>query len=167
MVFCSLGKIANVHSLGLFIFVSLSPLVMKAYATDNIQFNTDVLDVRDRKNIDLSQFSRSGYIMPRTYDMVVHINKNTLPEQEIPFYEPDDDPNGSRACINPKLVEQLGLKPGVLKDLAWWHKGDARQEKCEGNGNTRRSSNDLSLPEYTAGIFGIHRRELGPSVTVG
>lgn len=64
MVFCSLGKIANVHSLGLFIFVSLSPLVMKAYATDNIQFNTDVLDVRDRKNIDLSQFSRSGYIMP-------------------------------------------------------------------------------------------------------
>lgn len=56
MVFCSLGKIANVHSLGLFIFVSLSPLVMKAYATDNIQFNTDVLDVRDRKNIDLSQF---------------------------------------------------------------------------------------------------------------
>ncbi len=54
MVFCSLGKIANVHSLGLFIFVSLSPLVMKAYATDNIQFNTDVLDVRDRKNIDLS-----------------------------------------------------------------------------------------------------------------
>lgn len=89
MVFCSLGKIANVHSLGLFIFVSLSPLVMKAYATDNIQFNTDVLDVRDRKNIDLSQFSRSGYIMPGTYDMVVHINKNTLPEQEIPFYEPD------------------------------------------------------------------------------
>ncbi|MEX7602867.1 FimD/PapC N-terminal domain-containing protein, partial [Klebsiella pneumoniae] len=92
MVFCSLGKIANVHSLGLFIFVSLSPLVMKVYATDNIQFNTDVLDVRDRKNIDLSQFSRSGYIMPGTYDMVVHINKNTLPEQEIPFYEPDDDP---------------------------------------------------------------------------
>ncbi len=42
MVFCSLGKIANVHSLGLFIFVSLSPLVMKVYATDNIQFNTDV-----------------------------------------------------------------------------------------------------------------------------
>ncbi len=43
MVFCSLGKIANVHSLGLFIFVSLSPLVMKVYATDNIQFNTDVI----------------------------------------------------------------------------------------------------------------------------
>lgn len=157
MVFCSLGKIANVHSLGLFIFVSLSPLVMKAYATDNIQFNTDVLDVRDRKNIDLSQFSRSGYIMPGTYDMVVHINKNTLPEQEIPFYEPDDDPNGSRACINPKLVEQLGLKPGVLKDLAWWHKGgclDKRSVKgMEIRGDLPTTSLYLSIPqaylEYT------------------
>ncbi len=85
MVFCSLGKIANVHSLGLFIFVSLSPLVMKAYATDNIQFNTDVLDVRDRKNIDLSQFSRSGYIMPGTYDMVVHIIRILYRSKKFPF----------------------------------------------------------------------------------
>ena len=86
MVFCSLGKIANVHSLGLFIFVSLSPFSYEAYATDNIQFNTDVLDVRDRKNIDLSQFfAKWLHHAWNHYDMVVHINKNTLPSKEIPF----------------------------------------------------------------------------------
>lgn len=55
------------------------------HAADDIQFNTDVLDVTDRNNIDLSQFSRGGYIMPGTYSMVVHINKNDLPEQKSRF----------------------------------------------------------------------------------
>ncbi|WP_435300891.1 FimD/PapC N-terminal domain-containing protein, partial [Escherichia coli] len=31
------------------------------YAVD---FNTDVLDAEDRQNIDISRFSRAGYIMP-------------------------------------------------------------------------------------------------------
>lgn len=29
-----------------------------AFSSDDIQFNMDVLDVNDRKNVDLSQFSR-------------------------------------------------------------------------------------------------------------
>lgn len=60
-----------------------------ASAQEEIQFNIDVLDVNDRKNIDLSQFSRSGYIMPGTYGMAVHVNKSDLPEQKIAFYIPD------------------------------------------------------------------------------
>ncbi len=80
-----LGKVAPRHSLGLFISLALGSSVIIAHAADNIQFNTDVLDVNDRKNIDLSQFSRSGYIMPGTYGMAVHVNKNDLQEQQIPF----------------------------------------------------------------------------------
>ncbi len=44
------------------------------YAADD-SINTNVLDINDRKNIDLSQFTRS-YIMPGVYTMVVHVNKN-------------------------------------------------------------------------------------------
>ncbi|MEX0634894.1 hypothetical protein M8494_36050 [Serratia ureilytica] len=38
---------------------------MPAAQAEEIQFNTDVLDVNDRKNIDLSQFARGGFIGAR------------------------------------------------------------------------------------------------------
>ncbi|MGO7690415.1 FimD/PapC N-terminal domain-containing protein, partial [Rhizobium ruizarguesonis] len=52
----------------------------------DVQFNTDVLDVKDRANIDLGEFSRAGYVMPGTYTMTVHINKTSLPAESITFY---------------------------------------------------------------------------------
>lgn len=146
-----IGKFAPLHSLGLFISLALGSSVISAHAADDIQFNTDVLDVNDRKNIDLSQFSRSGYIMPGTYGMVVHVNKNDLQEQQIPFYAPEGDPSGSRACLSPALVEQLGFKPGVLKDLTWWHEGECLNESSvkgmDVRGDLPTSSLYLSVPQ--------------------
>ncbi|MBH2669686.1 outer membrane usher protein [Serratia marcescens] len=158
MMISPAGKTARINTLGLCIALALGALQALAYAADEIQFNTDVLDVHDRKNIDLSQFSRGGYIMPGTYGMVVHINKNDLPEQQIPFYPPQDDPNGSRACISQALVEQLGLKEGVMKDLRWWHQDECLDESSvagmEMRGDLATSSLYLNIPqaflEYTA-----------------
>lgn len=151
MEFSSLGKIAPLHSLGFFISLSLGASVISAHAADNIQFNTDVLDVNDRKNIDLSQFSRSGYIMPGAYGMVVHVNKNDLQEQQISFYASEGDPNGSRACLSPALVQQLGFKPGVLKGLTWWREGECLNETSvqgmEVRGDLPTSSLYLSIPQ--------------------
>ncbi|HIE4798801.1 TPA: outer membrane usher protein [Serratia marcescens] len=152
------GKIARLQVLGLCISLALGAPAAVVYAADDIQFNTDVLDVNDRNNIDLSQFSRGGYIMPGTYGMVVHINKNDLPEQKIPFYPPEDDPKGSRACINQALASQLGFKDGVLKDLTWWHQGECLDEASvpgmEVRGDLATSALYLSIPqaflEYTA-----------------
>ncbi len=148
----------RINALGLCIALALGALPAQVYAADEIQFNTDVLDVHDRKNIDLSQFSRGGYIMPGTYGMVVHINKNDLPEQQIPFYPPQDDPNGSRACISQALVAQLGLKESTMKDLRWWHQGECLDESSvagmEMRGDLATSSLYLNIPqaflEYTA-----------------
>lgn len=122
-----------------------------ASAQEEIQFNIDVLDVNDRKNIDLSQFARSGYIMPGTYGMAVHVNKSDLPEQKIAFYIPDDDPNGSRACVSRSLVEQLGLKTALHRDLSWWHQGECLDEVSlkgmEVRGDLATSSLYLSIPQ--------------------
>lgn len=127
------GKLVRLQALGMCISLALGTPSMMVYAADDVQFNTDVLDVNDRKNIDLSQFSRGGYIMPGTYGMVVHINKNDLPEQPIPFYAPEDDPNGSRACVNKALVEQLGLKKACSRT---WPGGTresvSMREACKG-----------------------------------
>lgn len=79
------------------------------WAEEAIQFNTDVLDVQDRGHIDLSQFSQAGYVMPGTYALAIQVNKSTLPEQQIQFLAPDNDPKGSRACLTTDLVTRLGL----------------------------------------------------------
>lgn len=126
-------------------------------ADEDIQFNIDVLDVNDRKNIDLSQFSRGGYIMPGEYGMVVYVNKNNLPEQTVPFYAPDGDAKGSRACIGKTLTERLGFKESVLKDLTWWHQGECLDEGSvpgmEVRGELASSSLYINIPqafvEYT------------------
>lgn len=108
------------HLLGMLIAYFICASVSPVFA-DEVEFNTDVLDVKDRANIDLGQFSRGGFIMPGNYSMVVRINKQELPEQSIPFYAPENDPKGSAACISPALVDKIGLKPGAREKLTWWH----------------------------------------------
>ncbi|MFJ3264860.1 outer membrane usher protein [Serratia liquefaciens] len=152
------GKLTRLQALGICISLALGAPSTVVYAADEIQFNTDVLDVNDRANIDLSQFSRGGHIMPGTYSMVVHINKNDLPEQQVPFYPPESDPAGSRACINKALAEQLGFKDSVMKDLSWWHEGECLDDTSipgmEVRGDLATSSLYLNIPqahlEYTA-----------------
>lgn len=151
-------KLARLQALSVCISLALSTASTVVYAAEEIQFNTDVLDVHDRKNIDLSHFSRGGYIMPGTYGMSVHINKNDLPEQTISFYPPEEDPNDSRACVGKDLVAQLGLKAGVAKDLRWWHQGECLDESSlkgmEVRGDLSTSTLYLNIPqaylEYTA-----------------
>ncbi|WP_447885649.1 outer membrane usher protein [Serratia fonticola] len=145
------GKRVRLQAVGLCVSLALGSPVSMVYAADDIQFNTDVLDVNDRKNIDLSQFSRGGYIMPGTYGMVVRINKNDLPERQIPFYTPKDDPNGSRACVSKALVNELGFKDSVLKDLTWWHEGECLDEGSvqgmEMRGDLATNALHLSIPQ--------------------
>ncbi|BEM60674.1 fimbrial protein SteB [Serratia marcescens] len=158
MVFSPAWKLFRPHALGVCIFLALANFAPKAEAEDGIQFNTDILDVNDRKNIDLSQFSRSGYIMPGAYAMVIHLNNNELPEQSVSFYPPDDDAQGSQACISPALVNQLGLKPDASKGLRWWHQDEcldiASLKGMEARGDLATAALYLSIPqaylEYTA-----------------
>lgn len=112
------------RTLGICIACALGSVGCYASA-EEVQFNTDVLDVKDRDNIDLGQFARGGYIMPGDYMMLVRVNKQELPEQSVIFYPAENDANDSAACISPAMVEQFGLKPDMKEKLAWWH-----QEEC-------------------------------------
>lgn len=109
------------HFLAFSIGLSLGsiPLINEVYAAKTIDFNTDVLDVNDRNNIDLSQFSRAGYIMPGNYLFVVRVNDNDLPETSLQFLPVPGDEKDSFACLTPELVGQFGLKPDVLKKVSW------------------------------------------------
>lgn len=96
---------------------------MTGHAAENIQFNTDVLDVSDRANIDLSRFSQAGYIMPGNYQMVIRLNKSELSEQMLSFMDSGKTAGGSQVCLTPDIVSQLGLKVSTIRNLKWWHNG--------------------------------------------
>ncbi|WP_037410049.1 fimbria/pilus outer membrane usher protein, partial [Serratia sp. S4] len=151
-----IGKIRP-RILGLLIAFILAGNAACAVAAD-IEFNTDVLDVTDRANIDLEQFSRGNFIMPGDYLFAVHINKQTLTDQPVAFYPPDDDAKGSEACITPQLAEQLGLKESALLKLTWWHQNQCLDphslEGMEVRGDLGAAALYLNIPqaylEYTA-----------------
>ncbi|OKP49468.1 fimbrial assembly protein [Serratia marcescens] len=159
MMLLPAGKPFRFHFLSVSVVLALGLVGwLPGAGAEDIQFNVDVLDVNDRKNIDLSQFSRSGYVMPGTYSMVVHVNKSDLPEQPVAFYAPDNDPRGSRVCVSRKLVDQLGLKAAMLTSLAWWHQDECLEEASlagmDARGDLSSSSLYLSIPqaylEYTS-----------------
>ncbi|MEO8490341.1 outer membrane usher protein [Pseudomonas sp.] len=129
-----------------------------ALGAGDIEFNTDVLDLNDRSNIDLSRFARSGFILPGTYSMVVQINNQPVSEQSVAFYPPDDDPKGSQACVSQALVDQLGLKESGAAELSWWKDGECLDIQAlpgmEVSGDLATSTLNISLPqaylEYSA-----------------
>lgn len=118
------------HVIRLVIFAVLMALPCGVFAQqnnynlDDIQFNTDVLDLDDRKHIDLSRFSQAGYVMPGEYTFSLQINKSSLPEQDISFIAPDDQPKGSKVCLTKEIVNKIGLTNDAERHLIWWHNNE-------------------------------------------
>ncbi|MBP6120841.1 outer membrane usher protein [Providencia heimbachae] len=144
--------------LSIIIGLTLSGILPAASATDHIEFNTDVLDLEDKNNIDLSQFSRAGYIMPGVYNLTLKVNGEQMSEIKVPYYTPENDPEASEACLSPELVNKLGLTSALLNKLTWWHEGQClNQESLSGlliRGDLATSSLYISIPqaymEYTS-----------------
>lgn len=127
-------------------------------SASSIEFNTDVLDVEDKKNIDLDQFSRAGYIMPGVYSLALKVNDDSLPDISVPYYAPESDPNDSVPCLSPEVVDQLGFTADAHKKLTWWHNAQcldpASLPGVQLRGDLATSSLYVSIPqaylEYTA-----------------
>lgn len=144
----------------------LSALVLMALVTgrsvraaDDIQFNTDVLDVKDRDNISLDQFSRAGYMMPGDYTFTVVVNGQALSgERTITYYQDEKDKNNSLVCLPQSVAGELGLKEKYFNRLSWWHEGSCIDLKSldgmTANGNMADSTLNVSIPqaymEYTS-----------------
>lgn len=137
--------------LRILIVVTLSGNAYGVLASDDIQFNTDVLDTKDRANFDLSQFSQRGYIMPGNYNLLVSMNKQELSEQPIVFYASEKDAKKSEACLTPQLIELLALKEDSFKKLTWSRDGECLDiSSLPGltvEGDLAKSSLYLSVPQ--------------------
>ncbi|QNK33087.1 fimbria/pilus outer membrane usher protein [Serratia sp. JUb9] len=105
--------------------------VLVSWEANAVEFNTDVLDLEDRANIDFSRFSQAGYIMPGVYHMTLRINGESVGyEGDIPFYPRDYAPSDNNtspaqpeACLPQEVVDRLGLTDKAAQQLARWHNG--------------------------------------------
>lgn len=91
----------------------------------SVEFNTDVLDANDKRNIDFSAFSRSGYVLPGTYQMLIRLNGDGLGnERPVTFIARTRTPDTlPQACLSPDVVEQLGLIREAKKKIGAWNNG--------------------------------------------
>ncbi|MCP1065183.1 FimD/PapC N-terminal domain-containing protein [Serratia symbiotica] len=73
----------------------------------SVEFNTDVLDAKDKNNIDFSRFSSSNYILPDHYPLMLRLNDRDLSDFTVPFYPREEKKNSSEAYLLPELIRQL------------------------------------------------------------
>ncbi|CAI1010389.1 outer membrane usher protein [Serratia fonticola] len=141
----------RLRGLWICIALSLGSPVYLTHAADDIQFNTDVLDIKDRENLDLSHFSRGGYIMPGTYTMMVFLNRQQLAERPITFAPSAADPKSSEPCLTPELIDLLGLKDSALNHIVWQNGGQcADPQSIPGlmaQGDLGTSALQISVPQ--------------------
>ncbi|KII69258.1 Outer membrane usher protein PapC [Thelohanellus kitauei] len=127
------------------IFGSTSPVVA-------VEFNVDILDSEDRENIDLSRFSRAGYIMPGTYTLSMRLNDRGISDQDITFVERTrEDQLVVEACLTPEQVDLLGLREDALKMIQWLDGGRCADfSALEGivlRGDLSESSLQVAMPQ--------------------
>lgn len=119
---------------------------------EEVQFNTDVLDVKDRDNISLEQFSHAGYIMPGDYAFTVAVNGHALNgEQTIRYFQDEQDKNNSLICVPQDVANQLGLKEEFAKKLTWWHDNQcltlSSLDGMTATGDLGTSTLNISIPQ--------------------
>ena len=96
-----------------------------AYA---VEFNTDVLDAVDRKNIDISRFSQVGYIMPGQYQMELIVNGQGVSPTafSVTFLERLTQEKGAeqslpQPCLTPEMVSRMGLTEESQEKVTYWN----------------------------------------------
>ena len=117
---------------------------------DDLQFNTDLLDVEDKENIEKGIFSKPGYIMPGYYNFKIYLNNQYLVEQKIEYLRSLDQENQTEACITPDLVEKFGLVKDAQKRLLWNKKNCLILSSLDGvtvKGNLPQGTVNINVPQ--------------------
>lgn len=85
-----------------------------------VEFNTHLLDTDNRKNVDLSAYSREGYIAPGEYLLDIILNGKTIREQQVVNFYLNSDKSNSYACLTPSLIDLMALKNEVKDNLSFY-----------------------------------------------
>lgn len=96
------------------LFFCLSSLV-HINAHSDVEFNTDLLDAKNKDLVESGVFQSSGFIAPGRYSMKVAVNGVQLGERAVTFYDAQD--NSSRLCLTAALADEFNLNDTSLTRL--------------------------------------------------
>ncbi|HBH7068348.1 TPA: fimbrial biogenesis outer membrane usher protein [Enterobacter cloacae] len=106
------------HSLSATLYSALFVMPVSA-----VEFNTDMIDVEDRSNIDVSQFEKKGHIAPGSYLVRIQVNKNTLPQSATMEWIATENESGSQICVNAGQLSAFGLSTDFISRLHYSQDG--------------------------------------------
>ncbi|HFW1990925.1 TPA: FimD/PapC N-terminal domain-containing protein, partial [Salmonella enterica subsp. enterica serovar Saintpaul] len=96
------------------LLISLNILTLAAGATE---FSAGFLKNSDYSHVDLSAFSRDGYVAPGDYLLDIYLNDRLIRSQyKVSVVETND--GHSRFCLTPELTNMFGLKEENRRQLA-------------------------------------------------
>lgn len=104
------------------------PIDMQKENYNNINFNTDLLDISEKDNFQIEYFSKQGYIPPGSYFFSISLNNNALTEEKVFFFESPNDPSITEACLTHQLVKNFGLLKKNEKELEWMYIKNIKEE---------------------------------------
>lgn len=90
-----------------------------AYAR-SVEFNTHLLDSSDKENIDLSAYSKEGYIAPGEYILDIFLNDRMIKDQQLVTFYLNNDKANSYACLTQPLIDLMALKDEVKDNLPFY-----------------------------------------------
>ncbi|ECG1391901.1 TPA_asm: fimbria/pilus outer membrane usher protein [Salmonella enterica subsp. houtenae serovar 45:g,z51:-] len=85
-----------------------------------IEFNTHLLDTENRNNVDLSAYSREGYVAPGEYIVDIILNGQVIKDQQVVKFNHDLSENSSYACLTQPIIDLLALKDSVKSSLLFY-----------------------------------------------
>lgn len=130
------------------IIIAFALVSLYSNTLEAVEFNTDILDLNDKDNIDFSRFSQANYILPGTYRMDVRLNSQALNEFDVVYLPLPDNAETSVPCITENMVRELGLKPDALAKITYWQS------------NTQLQCADMSMLSGTSARGDLGTRSL-------
>lgn len=95
-------------------FVAISTFACAAQATE---FSIGFLNIKDKSNIDLSTFSRDGYVAPGSYLLDIYLDRRLIQSQTLVRAVPVIG-DGTVFCVTPEMVDMLNLRDDIRARLA-------------------------------------------------
>ncbi|MFY2606185.1 fimbria/pilus outer membrane usher protein [Achromobacter ruhlandii] len=94
--------------------VAISTFACAAQATE---FSIGFLNTKDKRNIDLSTFSRDGYVAPGSYLLDIYLDRRLIQGQTLVRAVPVIG-DGTVFCVTPEMVDMLNLRDDIRARLA-------------------------------------------------
>lgn len=82
-----------------------------------IIFNDELLSAEDKKNIDLSLFSRDDFLPEGIYDLQVEVNGRIVGTYAIQLKYSGKEEEGAKPCFTRQIVKKLNLTEAAFKTL--------------------------------------------------